>query len=258
MRITATPLRTIPWVEHGFFTRRCGVSGGLYDSLNCAWSTKADDPANVRINRACVAQETGIAPENLVTLDQRHTADVVIATQPWGRESLPVADAIVTSTPHLGIGVLTADCAPVLFASTRDKIIGAAHAGWRGALTGILEATVDEMKNMGARVVDVQAVIGPCIGARSYEVSEDFLQPFLTQDKKNDRFFVSSEKGKGKFLFDLPAYVASRLEELGINKIHDMRQDTLANEATYFSYRRSCLKGDADYGRQISVIALKY
>jgi YfiH family protein len=245
-----TSLKDIPWVRHGFFTRQGGVSAGIFDSLNCGPGS-GDDAASVAENRARVARELGVG--DLVTLWQVHSADVVIVDKPL--KDRPQADALVTAQPNLAIAVLTADCAPVLFASRKDKIVAATHAGWKGAVGGVLEATIERMKSVGVNPADISAAIGPCIGPKSYEVGADFLAPFLALDKANEKFFRKAEKS-GHMMFDLPAYVAHRLRLAGITQIEDTRQDTLADEKSYFSYRRSCIRGEKDYGRQISVIAI--
>jgi YfiH family protein len=250
MKYLTTNLNEIPWVSHGFFTRAGGTSEGIYASLNCGPGS-GDDLDCVRANRAKVAGALGV--ENVVTLWQVHSARVVNVTRALPREELPQGDALVTATPGLGIGILTADCAPVLFASGKDRVVGAAHAGWKGALGGVLEATVGEMKKLGAR--DIEAALGPCIGPNSYEVGGDFPAPFLAQDKKNEVFFTRAQK-PGHFMFDLPAYTAARLKAAGVAVVHDVRQDTLANEQAYFSYRRACLRGEKSYGRQLSAIAV--
>ena len=253
MKYLTTSLEDIPWVRHGFFTRVGGVSGGVYNSLNCGPGS-GDDLDSVWTNRERVAEALGIA--QLATTSQIHSARAVMLTEPWEHENRPDADAIVTATRGVGIGVLTADCTPILFASRKDKIVGSAHAGWKGALGGVLEATTEAMKNLGAKTADISAAIGPCIGPLSYEVSDDFINPFLEHDKSSDRFFRKAEK-PGHLMFDLPGYVSSRLKAAGIETIHDTKQDTLPNEAAWFSYRRTTQRKEKDYGRQISVIAIK-
>jgi YfiH family protein len=256
MKFLTTGLSDIKWVSHGFFTRLGGASAGLYGTLNCALSS-GDDPERVKDNRAKVAEVLDLAAENIMTLKQVHSANVMIVDKAWdSRARTPEADALVTDRPGLGIAVLTADCAPVLFASKADKIIGVAHAGWKGALHGVLENTVAQMTVLGARPSDIVAAIGPCIGPQSYEVSEGFEKPFLAQDGANAAFFAASGN-PGHLVFNLPGYVAARLAALGIETVLDTRQDTLPNEDVYFSYRRSCRRKEPDYGRQISVIALK-
>lgn len=242
-------------ISHGFFTRQGGHSDGIYASLNCGVGS-SDDRGKVMSNRARVAADLGVDPGNLVTLYQVHSADAVVVEAPWPREQAPKADAMVTNRPGVALGILTADCVPILFAGPKAGVIGAAHAGWKGAVGGVIEATVDEMKQLGAEAADIVAVIGPAISGRSYEVSADFLKPFIAQDEKNRRFFAPGVR-EGHFMFDLRGYVRDRLEKAGVGRIEQVERDTYADEAAFFSYRRSCHRGEKDYGRQISVIALK-
>ena len=190
-----------------------------------------------------------------MTMKQVHSAKVVKVSKPWTREQAPEADALVTDQKGIGLSVLTADCAPVLFASKNEKVIGAAHAGWKGAISGVMEATVAAMGDFGVKPADIVASIGPCIGPQSYEVSEGFDKPFLEQDKANAKFFRAGNPGH--LIFDLPGYIVERLRLAGVGTVLETRQDTLANEGVYFSYRRSCLRKEPDYGRQISVIAIR-
>lgn len=255
MKFLTTDIENIDWVSHGFFTRAGGVSGGIYGSLNCAL-TSNDAPGHVRANRAKVAEALGLDPGGIVTLKQVHSARAMHVTKVLSREETPEADALVTDQPGIGIAVLTADCAPVLFAAKDARVVGAAHAGWKGAVTGILEATVAAMGELGVAPANIVAAIGPCIGPQSYEVSEGFEKPFLAQDAANARFFSPAAK-PGHIMFDLPGYTAARLSRLGVGAVIDVRQDTLANEDAFFSYRRACLNKEPDYGRQISVIAIR-
>ena len=240
-----------------FFGRQGGISTGIYNSLNCAFGSH-DDPAHVRQNRAYVAAEIGVKPDNLVTLHQVHSSDVVTVNEPWQNE-WPKADAMVTSQTDIALGILTADCAPVLFEDTRHGIIGAAHAGWRGAFSGILENTVAAMENLGAKRNYIYYMLGPCIYQKSYEVSHDFRQNFLNADQNWQQFFITSARAD-HYQFDLPGFVTARLDEAGIRNADDDRSDnsdTCPNETNFFSYRRATLRGEPDYGRQISVIVLK-
>lgn len=256
-KLTSPALDSIPWVSHGFFTRRGGAGQGLYATLNCAFSAKGDPRETVIENRSRVARALGLADaDDLLTLDQRHTCDALAVTSPWKSGARPIADGHATAKAGLALGVLTADCVPVLFASAEVKVIGAAHAGWKGALSGVLESTVARMREAGAAPSGIHAVIGPCIGPKSYEVGAAFREPFLAQDEKNDRFFKPGP-AEGKLFFDLPGYAAARLRAMGLGGVHDLARDTLSDEETFFSYRRSTLRGEADYGRQIAVIALK-
>jgi len=255
MKFLTTDLEDISWINHGFFTRMGGVSSGLYTSLNCGIKTDDKQP-HVRTNRAKVAEALYIPPEQLVMAKQVHGVKVLQVTAPWSIENAPEADALVTKERGIGLGILTADCAPVLLADKKEKIIGAAHAGWKGALGGILEATVAEMKKLGAKTENIAAAIGPCIGPNSYEVKADFKEPFLAQDKTNDRFFKPSPKA-GHLLFNLPSYAAHRLQLLGIKSVYDTKQDTLTNATAYFSNRRAFLKSEKGFGLQASVIVMK-
>jgi YfiH family protein len=245
-------------VRHGFFGRGGGVSRGIYSSLNCGIGS-GDDPAAVRENRRRVAAAMGAAPENFVTLHQVHSALCVTVTKPWGMEQRPQADALVTDVPGLAIGVLTADCAPVLFrgrAADGRTVIGAAHAGWGGAVKGVLEATVAAMGAQGVAPGDLRAAIGPCIGPDSYEVGEAFRAPFIAQDAANAEFFSPATR-PGHEMFDLPAYAARRLRAAGVTHVACRGIDTFFNEEDYFSYRRSTHRTEPDYGRQVAVIAIK-
>lgn len=240
---------------HGFFTRNGGVSQGIYESLNCGAGSE-DVPDNVVQNKAIVAQAAGVEPENLVILHQVHSAECVTVTQPWDIDARPKADAMVTNVPGLAIGVLTADCTPVLFMgqAADGSVIGAAHAGWGGALRGVLGSTVNKMKEMGAE--DIKACIGPCIGKASYEVSDEFAIPFIDEDDANEHFFQSAQR-EGHLMFDLPGYCAKKLALAGVRDVHILDRDTYSNEEMFFSYRRTTHRKEPDYGRQISVIVIK-
>jgi len=241
-------------IRHGFFTRDGGVSGGIFASLNCGFGS-GDDESNVAENRRRVAAALGLPPDRLVTCNQFHSAEAVAVERPWRREDRPRADAMVTRTPGIALGILTADCAPVLFADPDARVIGAAHAGWRGALGGVLEAAVRAMVALGAARERIAAGIGPCIGRASYEVGAEFPAPFLAADSGNADFFVSAARA-GHFLFDLSGYVAQRLERLGLAGIERTGGDTAAEPARFFSYRRACLRKETDYGRELSAICL--
>ncbi len=255
MKYLTTDLEEIPWVRHGFFTRVGGVSSGLYSSLNCGLKT-ADGQTNVRENRALAAQRMELPPEKLLIAKQVHGIKVVTVTKPWAFGDSPEGDAMVTAERGIGLGILTADCAPVLFAAKKDKIIGACHAGWKGAVGGILEATVEAMKKLGAKPENIEAALGPCIGPNSYEVKDDFTAPFLAQDKTNAKFFKPSLK-PGHQIFDLPGYVTHRLHLQGVKTVHDTRQDTLTNESAFFSNRRAFLRSEKGFGLQISIIGMR-
>ena len=254
MKFQAPSLASIEGVQHGFFTRQGGVSTGIYASLNCGPGSR-DDAGNVAENRARVAELLGAEPSHLVTLFQKHSAEVVEAVKPWKDRKAPAADAIVTATPGLAIAVLTADCAPVLFCDGNARVIGAAHAGWRGALAGIVEATVEAMVRRGAERAHIAAAIGPAISQEAYEVGLDFREQFTAQDPDSAAFFIADE-GSGEPHFDLPAYVSHRLARAGVGSIEDLGICTYCEETRLFSYRRSQHHGEDDYGRQISAILL--
>jgi YfiH family protein len=255
MKRLTTDLAEMKWLEHGFFTRQGGVSTGLYTSLNCGLKTD-DKQTNVRANRERAAATLGLSFEQLVIAKQVHGNKTVTVTKPWHIDNAPEADALVTAEKGIGLGILTADCAPVLFAAKKERIIGAAHAGWKGAIGGILESTVDAMIKLGAKTESIEAAIGPCIGPNSYEVKDDFKAPFLEQDKTNEKFFKSSPR-PGHLIFSLPGYVTHRLHLLGIKTIHDTKQDTLTNETTFFSNRRAFLRSEKGFGLQASVIVVR-
>jgi polyphenol oxidase len=251
LRATALDL---PGVRHGFFTRQGGVSEGIFASLNCGFGS-SDEAAKVAENRARAMSVLGLAGDRLSTCYQVHSAEVVVVDSPWPREQRPRADAIVTRMPEIALGILTADCAPVLFADAEARIIGAAHAGWRGALSGVLEATVDAMKKLGATPHRMHAAIGPCIGRDSYEVGPEFPAPFMAENAENAAFFRAAPRS-GHFLFDLAGYVAARLQRIGLARIETIGGDTAGEAERFFSYRRSCHRKELDYGRELSAITL--
>ena len=239
-------------VPHGFFGRAGGISTGLFASLNVGLGS-SDDMAAVVENRWRVV-EALLPDAALVTCYQVHSAHVVTVDAPIADDGRPQADALVTRTPGLLLGILTADCAPVLFADSKAGVVGAAHAGWKGALGGVTDATIAAMEALGANRANIVAAIGPCIAQASYEVSDAFLTPFIAQDASKRRFFAAGRAGHAQF--DLEAYVAHRLEAADIGTVERQRQDTLAQPERYFSYRRATLNAEIDYGRQISVIGL--
>ena len=237
-------------VHHGFFTRRGGASSGVFEGLNCGPGS-SDQTEIVNINRARVASAMDVPAEKLLTVHQAHTPDVAVVTAPIAGDK-PVADAMVTNVPGLALAILTADCQPVLFSDDDAGVIGAAHAGWRGALDGVLESTVDAMIDLGARRDSIKAAIGPSISQRAYEVGPEFLDTFLAAHSDNSRFFAN---GAGdRMLFDLPAYGLHRLREAGIGGAEWIRHCTYSDPQRFFSYRRSTHAREADYGRLISVI----
>ncbi len=241
-------------VPHGFFTRRGGVSTGAFASLNCSLSS-ADDRAAVLENRARVARALGADPDRLLGLTQVHGHAVVTAHEPWAIGAGPRADAMVTDRPGLALGIVTADCAPVLFADTQAGVIGAAHAGWRGAVSGVIEATILAMIALGAKSDSIAAAVGPCIGQPSYEVGPDLRDAVLAHNAAAAVFFATGRRDD-RWQFDLPRYCAARLRAAGIGTVAEIGADTLADEERFFSHRRRTLAGGGPIGHQISAIAL--
>lgn len=241
-------------IAHGFFTRRGGVSEGIYASLNCGPGSK-DDRAAVTENRRRVAAHLGVAPSHLLTAHQHHSADAIVVTEPWTFDAMPKADALVTATPGIAVAALAADCAPVLFADPKARIVAAAHAGWKGALGGVLEATVATMERLGADRANIQAVLGPCIGASAYEVGPEFKQRFLEASPENHHFFNQLD-GHERPRFDFPRFVLSRLNGLRLKSVESQSRCTYSDDHHLFSYRRTTHHREADYGRQISAIVL--
>ena len=240
-------------IPHGFLGRLGGVSRGEVAGLNVGLGSR-DDPAAVAENRRLAAR--AVAPNaSLVTAYQVHSADVVIVQAPWPDDARPHVDALVTDRPQLLLGILTADCAPVLLADHAAGVVGAAHAGWKGALAGVTDATIDAMVTLGAKADRIVAAIGPCIARASYEVDEAFLIRFTQVDAANERFLVAGARA-GHHRFDLEAYVAQRLASAGVTRVEALGLDTYAQPERYFSYRRSTHAGETDYGRQIALIAL--
>jgi YfiH family protein len=252
--LQSTALASVAGVRHAFFTRDGGVSSGLYTSLNGGTGSN-DTPTRVVENRARMAAALGVEPDAFVTAYQIHSPDVVTIDRPWAPQQRPRADAIVTRTPGLGIGVTTADCGPVLFADGEARVIGAAHAGWRGAFMGVLEATLVAMERCGADRARVVAVLGPTIRQPNYEVGPEFAERFTAADAQNDRFFRPSER-PDHAMFDLPGYIVARLTAAGVGRIEDVGCCTYADPARFFSYRRSTHAKEPDYGRHINAIAL--
>lgn len=252
--IVLTPLDHSPAIRHAFFTRQGGVSSGIYASLNCGYGSH-DDPDNVARNRAIAADWLGLPPDRLISCHQVHGTAVVTVERPWDRGQNPRADAMVTRVPGIALGILAADCAPVLFADSAAGVVGAAHGGWRGALAGVMEATVAAMAALGATAGSIHAAIGPCIAQASYEVGPEFVAAFAAEDDANAGFFRPSGRD-GHALFDLPGYIAGRLARLGLASVAVSGQDTAADERLFFSYRRACHRGERDYGRGLAAIAL--
>jgi polyphenol oxidase len=253
--IEASSLAQLDGIAHRFFTRRGGVSSGLYSSLNCGFGS-GDNPDNVRENRRRAAEAFGRREPELLTLYQIHSTDVLaVGAERWISPGAPKADGMVTDRPDVVLGVMAADCAPVLLADPQAQVIGAAHAGWRGALNGVVEATIAAMEKLGARRERVRAAVGPCIGRESYEVGPEFPAPFLKQDEANARFFRPAPRA-GHFLFDLPGYICGRVGKAEV-AVEATGHDTLAAPDDFFSYRRNTLQGVKDYGRGLSAIALE-
>jgi len=246
------PLLESPTIAHGFFGREGGVSEGLYAGLNCGPGS-ADNKAHIAENRARVAHALGQMPEKLCTLYQIHSPNVVIVHEPYIRTP-PQADAHVTNVAGITLGILTADCAPVLFADVAVGVIGAAHAGWKGAHGGVVESTVLAMEKLGAKRENIAAIIGPCIAQSSYEVGPEFIARFTADEQT--QFFIPSLREE-HHRFDLPAYVTKTAHAAGLQRVAVIAMDTCSNEAQFFSYRRTTLRGEPDYGRQISAIALR-
>lgn len=242
-----------PGIRHGFFGRRGGVSSGAYASLNCALTT-GDRREDIDENRRRVAVSLGVAPDQLASVYQVHGAEVAEVSAPWALNERPKADAMVTRIPGVALGILTADCGPLLFADARAGVIGAAHAGWRGAKGGVAEATVAAMVRLGASLSGIDAAIGPCIGPDSYEVGPEFPLPFL-EEAANARFFRPSTRA-GHSMFDLGGYLVARLERLGLRSVSRLAADTCADGERFFSYRRTCLEGGKAFGCEVSAIAL--
>ncbi len=247
--ITADSLAPL---RHGFFTRKGGASSGVFSGLNCGPGS-SDQSDMVDINRARVADAMQVTPDNLVTLHQIHSTDVVIVSEPFPSGSIK-ADAMVSNTPGIALGTLSADCQPMLFADVQAGVIGAAHAGWKGALNGVLEATITAMVDLGAKRENIAGVIGPSISQRAYEVGPEFLDSFLNKDESYSRFFAN---GTGdKYQFDLPSFGLHRLSCAGIGQAEWTGHCTYSDPALFYSYRRGCHAGEADYGRLIATIRL--
>lgn len=257
-RITAPTLAARSGVRHAFFTRQGGVSEGVYGSLNVGYgSDDSRDAVTENRQRAMAAFDLPVTSLN--TVYQYHSAEVIVADTHWDPTDAPRADAMVTDRPGFALGILTADCVPVLFAGEAAdgrKVIGAAHAGWRGAISGVLASTVDAMEELGLRRDTLCAAIGPCIGAKSYEVGPEFPIPFMEQDPRNARFFRPGIRRKHP-MFNIAGYVRSRLEALLVAEIELVDADTCAEEDRFFSYRRKTLTGEADYGRELSAIVIE-
>ncbi len=251
MTLASPLLSAIPGLRHAFFTRDGGVSGGLYASLNGGIGS-SDDPGKVAENRRRMAEQIGVTPENFLTVWQIHSPDAVVAAGPWEGQR-PRADAIVTRTEGLAIGATAADCGPILFVDPNARVIGAAHAGWKGALTGVVESTVAAMEKLGAERSGIVAAIGPLIRQHSYEVGGEFVERFLEADAENAMFFLPAREGHA--MFDLAGFIRMQLENAGVLMIDDIGVDTYSDER-FYSYRRSVHRNEPDYGRHVHAIAL--
>lgn len=246
-------LSKVEGVRHAFFTRQGGVSTGIYDSLNVGRGSR-DETADVAENRRRAAAWFGLMPDALNTCYQVHSARAVLAEAPWGAYR-PQADAIVTDLPAIACGALAADCAPVLLVDPERRIVGAAHAGWQGALGGVVEAAIELMTRHGAQTSRLIAAVGPCIGPKSYEVGLEFLERFTSEQPGSERFFSPAEDDQKRY-FDLPAFVLDRLERAGVAEAEWVGHDTCVEEALFFSNRRAYHRGEGDYGRLLSAIML--
>jgi len=253
MSVEAIRAAALADVPHGFLGRRGGVSTGICAGLNVGLGSD-DDRDAIHANRRLAVE--AVAPcARLVTLHQIHSGTALAVTGPYPDDARPRADAMVTDRPGLALGILTADCAPVLFADQAAGVVGAAHAGWKGAYSGVIESTVAEMERLGARRERIAAAVGPCIARRSYEVDEAFLRRFAEAEPENERFFSGGRDGHHQF--DLEGFVLSRLAETGLGKVEALGEDTYSQPDRFFSYRRSTHRGEPDYGRQVSLIALR-
>ena len=252
--LKARSLAALPGIRHAFFTREGGVSDGVYASLNGGVGSN-DIPDKVAENRARMAAALAVPADRFITAYQIHSPNVVVADRPWSPEERPRADGIVTRTAGLAIGISTADCGPVLFADTEAGVVGAAHAGWRGALTGVLEAAIVEMEKLGATRSRIVAALGPTISQANYEVGTDLVERFVSQAPSNERFFAEGARSD-HVQFDLPGYIVSRLERAGIGSVENIGQCTYADPGRFYSYRRATHRAETDYGRHINAIAL--
>jgi YfiH family protein len=250
--ITAACLTALPGIAHGFFTRQGGVSTGIYADLNCGLGSY-DIQENVGRNRTLVSAHLGA--QHLVTVHQVHSAVAVRVDGPIARNALPRADALVTTVPRFAIGVLSADCTPVLFADPQARVIAAAHAGWRGAVGGVLEAAISKMEEAGAHRDNIRAAVGPCIHQDAYEVGPEFQTQVVSEDADNERFF-RVPPGKLRAHFDLPGYVVARLARMNLAAVESQSVCTFAHPDLLYSYRRAQKSGESDYGRQVAAIAL--
>jgi YfiH family protein len=252
MKILSPALSALPGIRHAFFTRQGGVSEGIYASLNGGTGSR-DEPERVAENRSRMAAALGVSPERFLTAYQIHSPDCVIVDGPWAER--PEADAVATATPGIAAGVSIADCGPILFADAEARVVAAAHAGWKGAVGGILDSTVARMAELGAKPERIVAAIGPLIRQQSYEVGPEFVHNVTALDHANIRFFAPSDR-EHHSMFDLPGYIAARLHRLGVGQIEDLCLDTYSDAERFYSYRRTTHRGEPDYGRLIAAITL--
>jgi polyphenol oxidase len=251
--VVSPDLSVLPGIRHAYFTREGGVSQGIYKGLNGGLGS-SDAVENIRENRRRMASHLGLEPERLVSVWQVHSPDVAVVDAPFAGER-PKADAMVTTRPGLALGITTADCGPILFADAKARVIGAAHAGWKGAFTGVIAATIEAMEKVGAHRANITAVLGPCIGATAYEVGPEFIARLLAENEAHSRFFKPSGK-EGHALFDMPAFIALRAAQARIGHFVDLRLCTYSDETRFYSYRRTTHRSEPDYGRLISAICL--
>lgn len=249
-----SPVLALPGIRHAFFTREGGISTGLYRGLNTGIGSN-DQREIVLENRARAMRHLGVEPENLATPYQVHGIDAVTVSEVWGPGLGPKADAVVTNRPGVAVGVGAADCGPVLFADPQARVVAAAHAGWKGALAGVLESTIAAMEGLGAKRKNIAAMLGPTISAAAYEVGPEFVARFREASARNDRFFKPSAR-TDHFMFDLPAYIVARLEATGVSACGALGLCTYSDEGRFFSYRRTTHRKEADYGRLLSAITL--
>ncbi len=248
------PALSLPGIRHAFFTREGGASTGVYASLNGGVGSR-DEPGAVAENRFLMAAALGVAPENFAVPYQVHSAEALVIEAPFASNERPRVDGLVTRTPGLAVGVTGADCGVVLLADPSARVVAAVHAGWKGAFTGVLEATVAAMVVAGATRPNITAVLGPTIGQPSYEVGPEFVARFTEAEAAHAKFFKPSARD-GHSLFDLPAFIGERLAACGVGGFTDLELDTYADERRFFSYRRATHRGDPDYGRLVAAIAL--
>lgn len=254
MQLQHPALSQIGAISHGFFTRRGGTSNDTYDSLNCGYGSD-DDRDNVTANRARVAMQLGVTPTNLLTAHQIHSPDAAIVNTPFDDDNRPRVDALVTKTPGIAVAVLTADCGPLLFADQKNQVVGAAHAGWKGAVGGVIENTLAQMEDMGAERAHITAILGPTISRPNYEVDDAFKTRFVNLEPEYSGFFSAGQRD-GHHQFDLPAFIMSKLTKEGVGTAINLDRCTYGEPDEFFSYRRATHKNEPDYGRQITAIAI--